>query len=79
MKKQAMVVCPQPEAAESGIEILRAAHIDPVPELLHAHLLLRRRHADVAEPRGQFRARQADQRRLRQRHIGFKRGFFEDA
>ena len=28
------------------VEALRAAHIEPVPDLLHAHLLLRGRHAD---------------------------------
>ena len=45
----------------------------------HDGLALLLGHADGAEPLRQFRARQSDQRRLRRRHIGFKRSFFEDA
>ena len=55
---------------ERGVQILRhaghlleargAAHIEPVPDLLHAHLALRRRHADAGQaPR---RARRATAR-----------------
>ena len=40
------------------VERREAADIDPVPELLHAHLALRRRHADGAERIGKLRARQ---------------------
>ena len=37
-------------------EIFRAAHIKPVPELLYAHLALRRRDAEFAETLGHLRA-----------------------
>ncbi len=48
-----------------------------MPQLLHAHLALRRRHADGAELVGDLRARQTDQRRLRRRHVGFERDLFQ--
>ena len=40
------------------------AHIEPVPELLHAHPALLLRHADLAQRLGETLARQADQRSL---------------
>ncbi len=43
-------------------EFLRAAHIHPVPELLHAHLALTRRDTDAGKSVRQFVARQANQR-----------------
>jgi hypothetical protein len=43
------------------VERLGAADIHPVPELLRAHLALRRRNADLAQPVGDLGARQADQ------------------
>jgi len=54
-----------------------ALKIDPVPELLRPHLLLRRLHPDGTQRLGQLRARQADQRWLRQRDAGFERRLFE--
>ncbi len=63
--------------AGHGGKARHAAHIDPVPELLHAHLALLFGHADVAERIGQRRARQADQRGLRRRHVTLQRGLFE--
>jgi hypothetical protein len=59
-------------------ERLRAPHVDPVPELLHAHLALALGYSGLAEARGKFRARQADQRRLRRRHIGLQRRFLDE-
>ena len=55
-----------------------AAEIDPVPELLHAHLALRFRHADRAQRVGELRARQADQRRLLRRDIALKRRLLDE-
>ena len=37
--------------AGHGVEVAGAAHIDPVPELLHAHLALLLRHADLRRAR----------------------------
>ena len=59
------------------VKIPGAAEVDPVPQLLHAHLALRRRNADLAQRLGDFGARQADQRRLGRRHIGFERDLLQ--
>ena len=59
------------------VEIPGAADIDPVPQLLHAHLALRGRHADRPQPFRDLGARQSDQRRLCRRHIDFQRDFFQ--
>jgi len=58
------------------VEGLGATEIDPVPKLLRPHLALRRRHPDRAQTLGEFGTRQADQRWLCRRHVGFKRDFF---
>ena len=50
-----------------------AAHIDPVPQLLHPHFSLCRRHADLGQRRDDFGARQPDQRRSVRRHIACER------
>jgi len=55
------------------VKIFGAAEIEPVPELLHAHLALRGCDADVAESVGELGARQADQRRFCRRHKGLER------
>ena len=55
-----------------------AAEIDPVPELLHAHLALRLRHADSPERIGQLGARQPDQRRLRRRDVALERRLLDE-
>ncbi len=57
-------------------EILHAAHIKPVPDLLHAHAALPFRHAGFAQRIGQRIARQPDQRRLCRRGILLKRPLF---
>ena len=64
--------------AAHGVERGEAAEIDPVPELLHAHLALRLRHADGAERVGKLGARQPDQRRLRRRHIALERRLLDE-
>ena len=54
-------------------EVTDATNVEPVPDLLHAHLALRRGHADLAERLRQSRAREPDQRRLCGRHIALQR------
>ncbi len=61
----------------SASKSLRAAHIEPVPDLLRAHLALALRHADAAQHLGKLRPRRADQRRLVGRDIDLERGLFE--
>jgi hypothetical protein len=61
-----------------GVEALRAAHVQPLPNLLHAHALLLWRHADAAERRGEVGARKPDQRRSRRRDIALERLFLDD-
>jgi hypothetical protein len=64
-----------PSAAWSWREAWRAAHVQPLPDLLHAHALLRRRHADAAEHCNEIDAQQSDQRRSRRRDIALERLF----
>ncbi len=64
--------------AAHGVERGDATKIDPVPELLHAHLALRLRHADRAESGGKPSPREADQRRLGRRHVARKRRLFDN-
>ena len=64
--------------AGHGVERGETAEIDPVPELLHAHLALAFRHADGAQDRGKLRARKADQRRLGRRYIALKRRLLDE-
>ena len=58
-------------------KVLGATEVDPVPDLLRAHLALRGRYADLVQPLGDLGARGADQRRFCRRHIGFERKFFQ--
>jgi hypothetical protein len=59
------------------VEIPGAADIDPVPQLLHPHLALRRRDTDGTELFGNLRTRQSDQRRPCRRHVDFERDLFQ--
>jgi hypothetical protein len=59
------------------VEALHAAHVEPVPELLHPHLALALRHADAAERNGKLGPAQADERRLRRRDIALERRLLE--
>ena len=61
------------------VEARDAAHVNPVPELLHAHLALLLRHADRAERIGQHRARHPDQRGLRGRDVALEGGLLDEA
>src|SRR5205814_3294415 len=56
-----------------------AADVNPVPELLDAHLALLLGHADLAERISELRARQADQRGPRGRDIALQRGLLDEA
>ena len=60
-------------------KILRAAHVEPVPDLLHPHALLPLRHADAAERRSERVARQPDQRRLIRRDILLERPLLDES
>ena len=64
--------------AGHGVEVARAAHIDPVPELLHAHLALLLGDAGLPQRVGQFGARQPDQRRHRRRDVELKRRLLDE-
>jgi hypothetical protein len=55
------------------VEALRTADIEPVPDLLRAHLLLRRRNADRAKRLRKRHARQSDERWLCRRHVALER------
>ena len=61
------------------VEARDAADVDPVPQLLHAHLALLVRHADRAERLGEHRARHPDQRGLRRRDVALERGLLDEA
>src|SRR5262249_26246011 len=50
--------------AGHGLEPAGAAYVEPMPDLLHAHLALHRRHANACERLHQLRARQAHERGL---------------
>src|SRR5690242_20715889 len=63
--------------ARHHIERGRAAHIDPVPELLDAHLALALRHAEASERVREQHARKADQRRLLWRDVTLERGLLD--
>ena len=65
--------------AGHGIEMGGAAHVEPVPELLHPHLALRRRHAETAQRLRQLGTRQAHQRGLVRRHVALERRLFDEA
>ncbi len=60
------------------IEPARAAHVEPMPDLLDPHLALGRRHADACERLRQLRARQPHERRLRRRLIALERRLFDE-
>ena len=60
-------------------ETLRAAHVEPLPDLLDAHALLALGHAGAAEDLREPGARQADQRRLRRRDITRQRLLLDEA
>ena len=64
--------------AGHGVEVAGAAHIDPVPELLHAHLALLLGHADLPQRIGQLGARQPDQRRHGRRDIALQRRLLDE-
>ncbi len=59
------------------IEALCSAHVQPVPDLPHAHVALCRGHPDRAERVRKLRARHTDQRGLERRHIALERHLFE--
>ena len=59
-------------------KFLRAADIDPVPQLLHAHLALRRRDADRRRAVPAISARDSPTSDgLCRRHVGFERDLFQ--
>jgi hypothetical protein len=60
------------------VEFGEAAEIDPVPKLLHAHLALRFRHADLRQRFGQAAPRQPDQRRSFRRDVALKRRLLDE-
>src|SRR5262249_46756281 len=61
------------------VEARHAADVDPVPQLLHAHLALLLADSDRAERVSERGTRQPDQRGLRRRHIALERSLLDEA
>ena len=60
-------------------ELPGATNVEPVPDLLYAHLALHGRHADACERFAQLRARQAHQRGFCRRQISLERRLFHES